>query len=183
MNVPRRFLGLGLVCALASISTHASHAPQDPVTESAAPPAESSVPLSQRTVERRVVIDGAVNPELIPDDEVIRVLMTSWAIPPDADARTQQRQRHQTDRLRLSSADVEILRHVLREAYPRITAAGQVLSEARGLTAMRAARTDLKTASMDVWNRILELLSPDGRQKLRDHVAYSKTRIVVRSVR
>ena len=124
---------------------------------------------------RVVVVDGSKNPELISDERIVTTLVGHlWVLPPGADAGAERRLRSQASPMKLREPDYEILRRELQQAAPRLAALRKSLSESPDSTSARAVLKGRTTEAWEVYQRVLELMSADGREKLRRHIADSK---------
>ena len=132
----------------------------------------------------RVIVDGARNPELIPDSAAIGVFMSSIAIPPGADRKAYGSMHAKIASMRLSREDtrtvvveamalhssLSVERRAVVSAYQearRQRTAATVLSA----TNAEKARTAVVLAS---YARLLRRLSPAGADKLRAQIATMK---------
>jgi hypothetical protein len=148
------------------LSLAAHVAAQEPLSSSEATPAQG-----------RVVIDGAKTPELISDRTIVYGVLSRWPIPPSASPAEARLLRSRAGRMKLGSADTEILLTEAARAYPGIAAARarlQAAARGDGKEAVLAMK-QLQDASWEMYGRLLEFLSPDGSQNLRAHVEYLKS--------
>jgi hypothetical protein len=72
------------------------------------------------TLERRILVDGAKNPERIPDDMAIRMALRMWTLSPNPDAAAERKFRAQTARFRLSRPDQNVLRQEFQRGHIEI---------------------------------------------------------------
>ena len=133
----------------------------------------------------RVVIDGKRNPELIPDRVAVAMFLSAIAIPANADGRTVASMEAKVKRMRLSGADMSVLRAELAGLHGRLGAQQQVITaaysaaktertpqaEARAVSA-REGRYALTSES---YARLRRTLSRDGARQLITQVARVKT--------
>jgi hypothetical protein len=92
--------------------------------------------------------------------------MRMWALPPSPDEAAETKFRSLTSRFRLAPTDSQILRRELQRASPRLAA----LAEASRNSDPARAREVLKqigVASQEVWDRLIEFMTADGRRKMR----------------
>lgn len=124
-------------------------------------------------------IDGAKNPEQIPEERVILLLMTEvWKLPPNADAATERTFKRSISRMKLKDRDVEVLRGELQRVNPMLASQRQhLLDSARGGDGQQylAGYQTFTATAKGAYARILEFMSADGRQKLRAYVEAFKT--------
>lgn len=125
------------------------------------------------------MIDGARTPDAIPDENVILTMVQTWVIPRSADAATERRFQARLSQVRLGADDMRILRAILHEAHPAVSAATARLQSAASGSSAMAAREQLMTETTRVYGLMLEFLSADGRNKLRQHVADRKSKTIV----
>jgi|SRR5688572_26156698 hypothetical protein len=150
-----------------------------PTTRAAQEARSSSEPVAKledfHLAERRLLVDGAKNPELIPDEKIIAMFIgRTWLLPSEDDRAAERRLRNVTSRMKLSDADYQILRKELKRAYPELSARQSDRSTARDVRSFAAAQEATTASAMSVYERLLEFMSSDGRQKLREHISDAK---------
>jgi hypothetical protein len=135
------------------------------------------------------LVDGSKNPELIPDHVALRALIQTIVVPsqPTDDERKQFELR--TARMDLTEEDSELLltelgrfhdqmmiqKARIEAARPRSVASANEV--AIGIYAGEQAR--LGDMIVGLYNSLLGSLSRDGATKLREHLAYVKTRMKI----
>lgn len=145
---------------------------------------QGATPSRPNSPEMRVVTDGAKNPERIPDHVAIGMFLSSIAIAADADRTTIAITESKIARLRLNRSDREILRREVAGLRTRLTTNHDALMASRGSgegpptrAAAEAASQARQALVMDSYTRLIELLSPGGRQKLAAYIATVKSQI------
>ena len=135
--------------------------------------------------QTRVTVDGAKNPELIPDRVAVGMFLSAIAIPIDADAKTEASMKAKTSRLGLNRADTGILRKELAALHARLTlqraSSIEAYEEARRVRTPQAIATaqgtseQRRTLTCESYERLLETLIADGAKKLRAQIALVKS--------
>lgn len=130
------------------------------------------------------LVDGSLQPELIPDDVAIRILMRTLRIPAIPDAADLKQLRAKTDRVGLSDSDMEELVRQLgifdaqaraqevRVEMERPSSAALPSEIERYRSEQRALRSLMEAH----YFQLLAALSPEGRAKLQGHLAHVKSR-------
>jgi TonB family protein len=127
----------------------------------------------------RPVINGATNPELIPDESAIVTMIHPWARA-SADPSQQRQFESSTSRLKLSGADMKVLRAELARANPRLVELeAQVRASGGAFTTGLEPYLELRALMVEIYGRLLELLSRAGRESLQAHLQFIKTRTTV----
>ena len=132
----------------------------------------------------RVVVDGSKTPNLIPDRVAIGMFMSGIAIPSNADKRAVGSMTAKVASMKLSLADMSILRKEASNLHGRLMALrdSMAASNAKAGTANTrdavakpiAAVESRNTLAMESYGRLLETLSPEGARKLATHVTSIK---------
>jgi hypothetical protein len=137
-----------------------------------------------------VVIDGAKEPERVPDSIVIERVMLSLVLAPDAQEETIVLRRLRLDSIGLSASDRSITERVLAELTPVIVANEYAVrsaydgftrdpqraeSRAQAQQAFRAR----EAGAVAGYQRRLEELTPDGATKLRAYLENAKKGITM----
>lgn len=136
------------------------------------------------------LVDGSVDPELIPDELAIRVLMQTLRTAPDPDADALKRLHARISRMNLSEGDVAVL--VRRAGIVEQRAKDQEarIDVARPASASDGASTAavdryveeqrrLTALLVDQYERLLGSLSAEGAKSLRDHILHIKSTIII----
>jgi hypothetical protein len=140
---------------------------------------------SEMTVEP--LVDGSVNPELVPDDTAIRTLMRTLRIPLNPDAAALKEVSARIARANLSDADIEVVVRELgifdmqaKEQETRIEAVRPSERADRAAIARYVEEQEkLRSIMADQYQQILTSLSPEGAVKLQDHLSHVKSRIKI----
>ena len=128
--------------------------------------------------------DGTKNPASIPDEVALRVMLLNIADPSDTN-----RLRAKFGRMKLQESDMVILVQKVGSIHGLVTAQRariKTASEARQEISSKVTFADvalldreLVTLAANAYGELLGSLSPEGATKLREHLAYIKTRIKV----
>jgi hypothetical protein len=135
------------------------------------------------------IIDGAKNPERIPDQTAIKVFLIAVAEPPNATSEQLKRLRAKIQLAKLNDADIAVFIaevaafHSQWQAYQsqadkigHLNRSNPNPSLRRGLTNIHVQISNLANAT---FQSILKHVSPEGAQNLLAHLAYVKTKIKV----
>jgi hypothetical protein len=135
------------------------------------------------------LVDGSVQPELIPDDVAIRALMQTLRVPAEPDAADLKELRSRLDRVSLNNADMQVVVRALgifdaraQEQEIRMNAVrpSDAVSAGRNVIARyQQERSNLDALIMDHYLRLLASMSPEGEAKLRAHLRHVKSRIKI----
>ena len=135
----------------------------------------------------RVVVDGAKNPERIPDRVAIGMFMSVIAIPAQPDQRTIKSWYAKVAPLKLSPRDTGVLRTELSKLHAKLQAHRETMIAAsdnlqRSRTPVAAATFTAvaearDTLAVDSYERVLTQLSPGAAGKLRAHINVVKKQI------
>lgn len=186
----RRALAVGMIGALALLSALVAGITQrnltfEPLASARAQDHDHSNHASGQTLEP--LLDGSVEPQLIPDDVAIRALLSTLRVPPDPDAATLEQLHTRISKANLSNADIEILARELGrldtqaksqeariEAFRPTPTAGRV-----AVDRYLEQREILNALFVESYQQLLASLSPEGAAKLQAHLLHVKSRIKV----
>lgn len=122
-----------------------------------ATPVVPTAPQSPPRVLSSRGIDGAKNPELIADDTAITIMISTWSNAYGISSRAFE---NVTSPVGLSGKDMKVLRDEIGRAHDRIALR----------TRDFAQEVERRRLCLDTFDRLIELLSQDGRRKLQAHI-------------
>ena len=133
------------------------------------------------------LLDGSANPELIPDNVAIKVLLATLRVPPNPDTVALEQLESRIRRANLSDGDLEILARELGRLDTNAKSQEVRIEAFRpNAVASRAAvdryiqeREVLNTMFVEHYRQLLASLSPEGAANLQAHLTYVKSRIKV----
>jgi hypothetical protein len=147
---------------------------------------EQPVATQQNTTDHRVqpLADGTTNPASISDEVALRVLFMAVA-----DTSDTTRVRAKFGRMKLQERDMAVLLQKLQGMQGLVTAQRariKTAKEARQRNPLTVTFADvaaldreLDTLAANTYGELMASLSAEGANKLREHLAYTKTRIKV----
>jgi hypothetical protein len=127
-------------------------------------------PISGR---ERVVVDGKTHPELVDHDLLIAQILGGMAIPASANQKDEQRLHLQAATIGLGRDDEQILRGEMIRLQAAMTPIQARMKEITGRMSISDLQA-LREVRLESYGRLLEVLSPDGRRKLNDHIEKRK---------
>jgi hypothetical protein len=135
------------------------------------------------------IADGTKNPALIPEAVALRVLFLTPANSSTAGLSDAARLRAKLGRMQLDDSDMAVVTQALAQLQPQATQQlariadlreeGRRLGTPVSFAALAALDGQLDQTVTDTYRQLLLALSPAGAAKLRDHVAYIKTKIKI----
>ena len=174
-----RQICLSMLTCAAALGQH-QHGAADP--KSVAPRSSLVQPIA----------DGSKNPASIPDDAALRVLFLTIAVPPGASGQQLASFESKIHRIGFADADRKLFLaamnsfHVdkqkhqqnLASFYAQMKAAPAAANRAT-LQSIAAENGAIDQLSLKTYNTLLDQLSPDGAARLKQHLAYAKTRMKI----
>ena len=133
---------------------------------------------------QRIVVDGKTNPELVNHELLIAQILGLMAIPESPSAKDEQRLHVMAAAIGLGREDERILRTEMIRLYGVIAPIQDRLRNPPGGVPLGTPTADLqefREARLQSYERLLELLSKDGRDKLNNFIEKQKanTKVIV----
>jgi hypothetical protein len=134
-----------------------------------------------------ILIDGAKTPDLISDQTAVKIFFLSITEPADATPEQFARLNVKISRIGLDPTDRDILIAAVQQFHQRFTAL-KIRSDnlARQIAAGTASRQQfvdvqkqIELGALGAHQSLLARVSPDGATRLKNHLAYLKTKIKV----
>jgi hypothetical protein len=134
-------------------------------------------------------VDGALHPELISDQEAITVFFVSTATPHNATPQDLRRLDARIRRMGLNESDRAMTIRYIQEFYDNFmpyknsaaTLAAQIHASPDPVLTQRRTAVVLSVEALTArtFGSLAASLSPDGALRLRNHIAYLKTRMKI----
>ncbi len=147
--------------------------------------AQTSPPQHQHAVDVTVV-DGAKNPELIPDSTAYRLWLVTVSLPANATDQQRTFQHAHLSKVQLNDGDYAALVSILTDFKNQYLSMISQYNESSKATLLKGAQPDQKTFlqqrdNLVAFTRILikQRLSPNGADRVEGHVQHEKHGITI----